>query len=83
MTALCQLNNNDSVYVLEIVGGPKGIQRSDPVNSTFHFKIDDLPGRTFYKFRIISNNSIGEGSSALVQFCKLYYFDTSMKVKGV
>ena len=74
MTALCQLNNNDSVYVLEIVGSPKRMQRSDPVNSTFHFKIDDLQRSTFYKFRIISNNSIGEGSSALIQFCKLFYF---------
>ena len=74
MTALCQLYNNDSVNVLEIVGGPKRIQRSDPVNSTFHFKIDDLQRSTSYKFRIISNNSIGEGSSAPIQFCKLFYF---------
>ena len=70
MTPLCQLNNHDSVYVLEVIRGLNRILQSDPVNSISHLKINDLPGSSFFEFRIISSNIIGNGSSSLVQFCK-------------
>ena len=72
MPASCQLNNDDSVYVLEVIGDLNEKTQSHPVsvNSTSHLKINDLQRSTFYKFRIISINSIGEGSSAVLKFCK-------------
>ena len=70
MTPLCQLNNHNSVYVLEVIGGLNTMHQSDPVNSISHLKIYDLPGSTFFEFRILSHNRIGNGSSSLVQFCK-------------
>ena len=70
MTPLCQLNNHNSVYVLEVIRGLNRILQSDPVNSISHLKIYDLPGSRFFGFRIISLNRIGNGSSSLVQFCK-------------
>ena len=76
MPASCQLNNHNSVYVLEVIQDRTEKTQSHPVsvNSISHLKINDLPGSTFDKFRIITNNSIGEGSSALIQFCKHYGF---------
>ena len=70
MTPLCQLNNHNSVYVLEVIRGLNRILQSDPVNSISHLKINDLPESRFFEFRIISSNRIGNGSSSLVQFCK-------------
>ena len=70
MTPSCQLNNHNSVYVLEVIRGLNRILQSDPVNSLSHLKINDLPGSSFFEFRIISRNRIGNGSSSLVQFCK-------------
>ena len=76
MPATCQLSVQNSFYILEVIGDLNGAVRSDPVsiNSTSHLQVHSLPGNSFYKFRIISNNSIGEGSSALLTFCELIVF---------
>ena len=72
MPATCQLSFQNSFYILEVIGYLIGAVRSDPVsiNSTSHLQVHNLPGNSFYKFRVISNNSIGEGSSTLLNFCE-------------
>ena len=72
MPASCQLNRDDSVYVLEVVGDRNEKTQSQPVsvNSVSYLEVADLQGSTSYMFRIIAYNSIGEGSSDPVQFCK-------------
>ena len=76
MPASCQLNTDDSVYVLEVIGDQNKTKQSHPVsvNSISYLEVVDLQRSTFYKFRIITNNSFGEGSSDPVQFCKYYGF---------
>ena len=74
MPASCQLNSDDSVYVLEVIGDRNEKTQSQPVsvNSISYLEVADLQRSTSYKFRIITNNSIGEVSSDPVQFCKYY-----------
>ena len=76
MPATCQLRFQNSFYILEVIGYLIGVVRSDPVsiNSTSHLRVHNLPGNSFNKFRIISNNSIGEGFSPLLNFCELNLF---------
>ena len=56
--------------IVEVIGDLIGAVRSDPVsiNSLSHLQVHNIPGNSSYKFRIISNNSIGEGSSTLLSF---------------
>ena len=35
-----------------------------------HLLVENLPGSSSYNFTIISNNSVGEQSTAAVSFCK-------------
>ena len=90
MPATCQLSFQNSFYILEVIGDLIGAVRSDPVsiNSTSHLQVHNIPRNSFYKFRIITNNSIGEGSSTLLNFCEsnLFYLWASnlrMKVREV
>ena len=75
MPTTCRVSVPNSFYILEVIGNLIGVVRSDPVliNSTSHLQIYNLPRNCFYKFRIISNNSIGEGSSVLLNFCKVKF----------
>ena len=75
MPATCRLSVQNSFYILEVIGDLIGVVRSDSVsiNSTSHLQVYNLPRNSFYRLRIISNNSIGEGSSALLNFCKVKF----------
>ena len=76
MPTTCQLYVQNSFYILEVIGDLIGAVRSDPVsiNSISHLQVHSLPGNSFYKFRVVSNNSIGEGPSPLLNFCELNFF---------
>ena len=76
MPETCQLSFQNSFYILEVIGDLIGTVQSDPVsiNSTSHLQVHNIPGNSFYKFKIISNNSIGEGSSTLLNFCESNLF---------
>ena len=75
MPATCQPSVQNSFYILEVIGDQIGAVRSDPISisSTSHLQIYNLPRNSFYNFSIISNNSIGEGSSLLLNFCELNF----------
>ena len=75
MPTTCRLSVQTSFYILEVIGDLNRTLQSDPVSisSTSHLQVNNLPRNSFYKFRIISNNSIGEGSSALLNFCELKF----------
>ena len=76
MPATCPPSVQKSFYILEVIGDIIGVVQSDPVyiNSTSHLQVYNIPRNSFYKFKIISSNSIGERSSDLLNFCKLFCF---------
>ena len=76
MPATCQLSVQNSFYILEVIGDLIGVVRSDPVSisSTSHLQVYNLPRNYFYRFRIIPNNSFGEGSSDLFNFCEFLFY---------
>ena len=86
MPATCRLSLLNSFYILEVIGDLNGTVKSDPVsiNSTSRLQLYNLPRNSSYRFNIISNNSIGEGSSDLLNFCEFLILSVGrMKVREV
>ena len=82
MPATCQLQDN-SYYVLQVIKDEGNeTTQSSPVlaSNSSSLEIADLAGIYSYRFTILSNNSIGQGSSASIAFCKYY---TWVEFKGV